>query len=210
MKRDPPPPPLLFPPAGPLIKAEVGEQVVITFKNMANRPYSITPYGVKASGAHVPVQPGEGTMFALHCFKDTSPSIFWPLSSISVCLCSLCVNSRRKTREEKQRQMSILHFSSSNHSGKVLGMLLSWCHKGHRYFQAVPAVSSELFAASFLSSSMQSVNFSRKLKLSILRGSWKQRVKHLFNPLLENTFVSFICICARLICLCPRLKGFEK
>lgn len=44
---------------GPLIKVEVGEQIVITFKNKASRPYSITPYGVKASGAHVPVQPGQ-------------------------------------------------------------------------------------------------------------------------------------------------------
>uniref|UniRef100_A0AAQ4PIB5 ferroxidase n=1 Tax=Gasterosteus aculeatus aculeatus TaxID=481459 RepID=A0AAQ4PIB5_GASAC len=43
---------------GPIIKAEVGEQIVITFKNKASRPYSIAPHGVKASGAHVPVQPG--------------------------------------------------------------------------------------------------------------------------------------------------------
>lgn len=48
-----------FSPVGPIIKAEVGEQIVITFKNKASRPYSITPYGVKASGAHVPVKPGE-------------------------------------------------------------------------------------------------------------------------------------------------------
>lgn len=50
---------LCSPTSGPLIKAEVGEQIVIAFKNKASRPYSITPYGVKASGAHVPVQPGE-------------------------------------------------------------------------------------------------------------------------------------------------------
>uniref|UniRef100_A0A8C4NLE0 ferroxidase n=1 Tax=Dicentrarchus labrax TaxID=13489 RepID=A0A8C4NLE0_DICLA len=44
---------------GPLIKAEVGEQIVITFKNKATaQPYSITAHGVKASGAHIPVQPG--------------------------------------------------------------------------------------------------------------------------------------------------------
>ncbi|KAI3373677.1 hypothetical protein L3Q82_022271, partial [Scortum barcoo] len=43
---------------GPIIRAEVGEQIVITFKNKASRPYSITAHGVKASGAHVPVQPG--------------------------------------------------------------------------------------------------------------------------------------------------------
>lgn len=44
---------------GPIIKAEVGEQIVITFKNKASRPYSITAHGVKASGAHIPVRPGE-------------------------------------------------------------------------------------------------------------------------------------------------------
>lgn len=48
-----------FPLVGPIIKAEVGEQLVITFKNKAKRQYSITAHGVKASGAHVPVDPGE-------------------------------------------------------------------------------------------------------------------------------------------------------
>uniref|UniRef100_A0A7N8XUM8 ferroxidase n=1 Tax=Mastacembelus armatus TaxID=205130 RepID=A0A7N8XUM8_9TELE len=43
---------------GPIIKAEVGEQIVITFKNKASRPYSITAHGVRASGAHTPVRPG--------------------------------------------------------------------------------------------------------------------------------------------------------
>ncbi|XP_008290705.1 hephaestin-like protein 1 isoform X2 [Stegastes partitus] len=43
---------------GPIIKAEVGEQIVITFKNSASRPYSIGAHGVKASGAHIPVEPG--------------------------------------------------------------------------------------------------------------------------------------------------------
>nr|XP_046267166.1 ferroxidase HEPHL1 isoform X2 [Scatophagus argus] len=43
---------------GPIIKGEVGEQIVITLKNKASRPYSITAHGVKASGAHIPVKPG--------------------------------------------------------------------------------------------------------------------------------------------------------
>ncbi|XP_040006414.1 ferroxidase HEPHL1 isoform X1 [Xiphias gladius] len=43
---------------GPIIKAEVGEQIVITFKNKASRPYSISAHGVRTSGAHIPVQPG--------------------------------------------------------------------------------------------------------------------------------------------------------
>lgn len=44
---------------GPIIKAEVGEQIVITLKNKASRLYSITAHGVKASGVHSPVRPGE-------------------------------------------------------------------------------------------------------------------------------------------------------
>lgn len=47
-----------LPSAGPIIRAEVGEQIVITFKNKASRPYSISAHGVKASGAHIPVRPG--------------------------------------------------------------------------------------------------------------------------------------------------------
>ncbi|XP_015237597.1 PREDICTED: hephaestin-like protein 1 [Cyprinodon variegatus] len=43
---------------GPIIHAEVGEQILIIFKNKASRPYSITAHGVKASGSHVPVEPG--------------------------------------------------------------------------------------------------------------------------------------------------------
>lgn len=50
---------VFFSPAGPIIKAEVGEQIVITFKNKASRPYSISAHGVRASGAHIPVKPGE-------------------------------------------------------------------------------------------------------------------------------------------------------
>uniref|UniRef100_A0A8D3DA42 ferroxidase n=1 Tax=Scophthalmus maximus TaxID=52904 RepID=A0A8D3DA42_SCOMX len=43
---------------GPIIKAEVGEQIVIAFKNKASRQYSIGAHGVRASGAHIPVKPG--------------------------------------------------------------------------------------------------------------------------------------------------------
>ncbi|XP_076024217.1 ferroxidase HEPHL1 isoform X2 [Genypterus blacodes] len=43
---------------GPIIRAEVGEQIVITFKNKASRPFSINAHGVKTSGGHIAVQPG--------------------------------------------------------------------------------------------------------------------------------------------------------
>uniref|UniRef100_A0A665XD06 ferroxidase n=1 Tax=Echeneis naucrates TaxID=173247 RepID=A0A665XD06_ECHNA len=43
---------------GPIIKAEVGEQIVVIFKNKANRPYSIAAHGVRASGSHIHVNPG--------------------------------------------------------------------------------------------------------------------------------------------------------
>lgn len=61
---------------GPIIKAEVGEQIVITFKNKASRPYSITAHGVRASGVHSPVSPGEiieaaGSFFYLEAWTLT-------------------------------------------------------------------------------------------------------------------------------------------
>ncbi|KAK7926166.1 hypothetical protein WMY93_008476 [Mugilogobius chulae] len=43
---------------GPMIKAEVGEQIKVTFKNKATRSYSLTAQGIKSSGSHIPVQPG--------------------------------------------------------------------------------------------------------------------------------------------------------
>lgn len=76
-----------FSPVGPIIKAEVGEQIVITFKNKASRPYSITPYGVKASGAHVPVKPGEKNDAVAGVFSVLSFSE--AVALIIVCLYSL-------------------------------------------------------------------------------------------------------------------------
>ncbi|CAL1573460.1 unnamed protein product [Knipowitschia caucasica] len=43
---------------GPIIKAEVGDQILVTFKNKATRPYSLTPQGIKSSGSNIHVQPG--------------------------------------------------------------------------------------------------------------------------------------------------------
>ncbi|XP_035290869.1 ferroxidase HEPHL1-like isoform X1 [Anguilla anguilla] len=44
---------------GPIIRAEVGEQVLVHFKNMATRPFSIHAHGVKTpAGQLFPVQPG--------------------------------------------------------------------------------------------------------------------------------------------------------
>ncbi|XP_061754573.1 ferroxidase HEPHL1 isoform X2 [Nerophis ophidion] len=43
---------------GPVIKAEVGEQIVITFKNKASYPYNINAHGVQASGTSIAVEPG--------------------------------------------------------------------------------------------------------------------------------------------------------
>lgn len=50
---------IFLPFVGPIIHGEVGERILIIFKNKASRPYSITPHGVKASGSHTAVQPGE-------------------------------------------------------------------------------------------------------------------------------------------------------
>ncbi|KAL2094395.1 hypothetical protein ACEWY4_009114 [Coilia grayii] len=43
---------------GPVIRAEVGEQILITFKNLASRPYNMYAHGV-GTIQQTPVQPGE-------------------------------------------------------------------------------------------------------------------------------------------------------
>lgn len=63
---------------GPIIKAEVGEQIVITFKNKASRPYSISAHGVKASGAHVPVKPGHIIELTWDVPKSSGPGVSDP------------------------------------------------------------------------------------------------------------------------------------
>lgn len=63
----------VFSSVGPMIRAEVGEQIVITFKNKASRPYSITAHGVKASAAHIPNRPGEIIEAAGRFFSSRGP-----------------------------------------------------------------------------------------------------------------------------------------
>ncbi|KAM6985179.1 hephaestin [Aplochiton taeniatus] len=48
---------------GPLIRVEVGEQILITFRNKASRPYSMWPHGVVSSDTHTHVKPGYMTEF---------------------------------------------------------------------------------------------------------------------------------------------------
>lgn len=43
--------------AGPIIRAEVGEQIIIIFKNLASRPYNIYAHGV-GTVQQTAVQPG--------------------------------------------------------------------------------------------------------------------------------------------------------
>ncbi|KAM7398054.1 hypothetical protein PAMA_006090 [Pampus argenteus] len=63
---------------GPLIKAEVGEQIVITFKNKASRPYSISAHGVKASGSHIPVNPGHVLELTWDVPESSGPGVSDP------------------------------------------------------------------------------------------------------------------------------------
>ncbi|KAK5858516.1 hypothetical protein PBY51_002649 [Eleginops maclovinus] len=63
---------------GPIIKAEVGELIVITFKNKASRPYSISAHGVKASGAHIPVKPGNILELTWDVPKSSGPGVSDP------------------------------------------------------------------------------------------------------------------------------------
>ncbi|TDH04900.1 hypothetical protein EPR50_G00137860 [Perca flavescens] len=63
---------------GPIIKAEVGEQIVITFKNKASRPYSISAHGVRASGAHIPVKPDHIMEMTWDVLKSSGPGVSDP------------------------------------------------------------------------------------------------------------------------------------
>ncbi|XP_072302201.1 ferroxidase HEPHL1 [Eucyclogobius newberryi] len=56
---------------GPIIKAEVGDQIIVNFKNKATRPYSLTAQGIRSSGSHIPVQPG----FVLEMTWTIPPSV---------------------------------------------------------------------------------------------------------------------------------------
>nr|XP_057943945.1 ferroxidase HEPHL1 isoform X2 [Doryrhamphus excisus] len=58
---------------GPVIKAEVGEQIIITFKNKASYPYAISAHGVKASGASIAVDPGYVTMVQWDVPESSGP-----------------------------------------------------------------------------------------------------------------------------------------
>ncbi|XP_029924399.1 hephaestin-like protein 1 [Myripristis murdjan] len=63
---------------GPIIKAEVGEQILITFKNKASRPYSIHAHGVKTSDTHTKVQPGYITEFRWDVPHRSGPGVSDP------------------------------------------------------------------------------------------------------------------------------------
>lgn len=63
---------------GPIIKAEVGEQIVITFKNKANRTYSINAHGVTAGSAHIPAQPGQIIELAWNVPESSGPGVSDP------------------------------------------------------------------------------------------------------------------------------------
>lgn len=55
---------------GPIIKAEIGEEIIVIFKNKASRPYSLTAQGIRSSGSHIHVQPG----YTLEMTWDIPPS----------------------------------------------------------------------------------------------------------------------------------------
>ncbi|KAG5284516.1 hypothetical protein AALO_G00027550 [Alosa alosa] len=57
---------------GPIIRAEVGEQILITFKNLASRPYNIYAHGV-GTVQQTPVQPGERRNIQWNVLKRSGP-----------------------------------------------------------------------------------------------------------------------------------------
>lgn len=63
---------------GPIIRAEVGERILITFKNKASRPYSIHAHGIETSDKHTPVQPGFMTEFRWDVPEQSGPGVSDP------------------------------------------------------------------------------------------------------------------------------------
>ncbi|XP_036392053.1 hephaestin-like protein 1a [Megalops cyprinoides] len=59
---------------GPIIRAEVGERVLVNFKNKASRPYSIHAHGVEIHNSHLlPVQPGSKKQYQWDVPKRAGP-----------------------------------------------------------------------------------------------------------------------------------------
>ncbi|XP_060752141.1 ferroxidase HEPHL1-like [Tachysurus vachellii] len=64
---------------GPIIRAEVGEVVHITFLNKATHPYSIQPHGVKTSPQNpAPVLPGNMSMYQWIVPESSGPGVSDP------------------------------------------------------------------------------------------------------------------------------------
>ncbi|XP_077596011.1 ferroxidase HEPHL1 isoform X2 [Stigmatopora nigra] len=63
---------------GPIIKCEVGEQIVITFKNKATHPFGITAHGVKTFGPSLSVDPGYLTEEVWNVPESSGPGISDP------------------------------------------------------------------------------------------------------------------------------------
>ncbi|XP_061659430.1 ferroxidase HEPHL1 isoform X2 [Syngnathoides biaculeatus] len=58
---------------GPIIKSEVGEQIVLMFKNKAQHPFSINAHGVKPLTSSLPVQPGLLTVVSWNVPESSGP-----------------------------------------------------------------------------------------------------------------------------------------
>ncbi|XP_061558444.1 ferroxidase HEPHL1 isoform X1 [Phycodurus eques] len=58
---------------GPIIKSEVGEQIVVMFKNKARHPFSITAHGVKTSSSSLAVEPGLLTVVSWNVPESSGP-----------------------------------------------------------------------------------------------------------------------------------------
>ncbi|KAJ8280402.1 hypothetical protein GJAV_G00054140 [Gymnothorax javanicus] len=58
---------------GPIIRAEIGESILINFKNKASRPYNMHAHGVKRRGSPGPIQPGTMKQFQWDVPKRSGP-----------------------------------------------------------------------------------------------------------------------------------------
>uniref|UniRef100_A0AAY4ACI6 ferroxidase n=1 Tax=Denticeps clupeoides TaxID=299321 RepID=A0AAY4ACI6_9TELE len=58
---------------GPIIRAEVGEKILVTFKNQASRPYSVHAHSVQTNNMHKAAQPGEIMLYEWNVPERSGP-----------------------------------------------------------------------------------------------------------------------------------------
>lgn len=58
---------------GPIIRAEVGDTIVVTFKNNGDKPHNIEPFGLEEDAMAAPVAPGGTAVYTWYVPQEMNP-----------------------------------------------------------------------------------------------------------------------------------------